>query len=45
VSSIEDIRALRDLEGGGRRLAGVVVGRAIVEGTIGIEEALVACGA
>ncbi|MDA8185411.1 MAG: HisA/HisF-related TIM barrel protein [Actinomycetota bacterium] len=45
VSSIEDIRALRELEGGGRRLAGVVVGRAIVEGTIGIEEALVACGA
>jgi phosphoribosylformimino-5-aminoimidazole carboxamide ribotide isomerase len=40
VGSLVDLRALAALEHGGRRLAGVVVGRALVDGRLGIDEAL-----
>lgn len=43
VSSAEDLRALARLSGAKRRLAGAVVGRALVDGVVGIEEALTAC--
>jgi len=43
VRSAADIEALGRLEGAGRRLAGVVVGRALVEGTLAVEEAIAAC--
>ena len=38
VSSLEDIRAIRALEGQG--VAGVIVGRALYEGTLSLEDAL-----
>ncbi|HLG91734.1 MAG TPA: HisA/HisF-related TIM barrel protein [Acidimicrobiales bacterium] len=44
VSGAEDLRALAGLEAGGRRLAGVVVGKAVHEGALGVAEALAACG-
>ncbi len=40
VGSLEDLVALRDLEAGGRRLSGVIVGRALYEGAFRLEEAL-----
>ncbi|HYB74456.1 MAG TPA: 1-(5-phosphoribosyl)-5-[(5-phosphoribosylamino)methylideneamino]imidazole-4-carboxamide isomerase [Candidatus Sulfotelmatobacter sp.] len=43
VSRLEDIRALRALEGEG--VAGVIVGRALYEGTLTLEDALRAAGA
>ena len=47
VSSAADLRALTSVvvaaDGPVRRLAGVVVGRALAEGTLGVEEALAAC--
>ncbi|MDA8280355.1 MAG: 1-(5-phosphoribosyl)-5-[(5-phosphoribosylamino)methylideneamino] imidazole-4-carboxamide isomerase [Actinomycetota bacterium] len=43
VASADDLRALAALDVGGRRLAGAVVGRALVDGVLGIEEALAAC--
>ena len=43
VGGISDLTALRAIEVGGRGLAGVIVGRALYEGRIGIEEAIAAC--
>jgi phosphoribosylformimino-5-aminoimidazole carboxamide ribotide isomerase len=43
VSSLEDIRAIRALEGQG--VAGAIVGRALYEGTLTLEDALRAAGA
>jgi phosphoribosylformimino-5-aminoimidazole carboxamide ribotide isomerase len=45
VGSLEDLRALAALRGArhGARLAGVVVGKALVDGVVSIEEGLVAC--
>jgi phosphoribosylformimino-5-aminoimidazole carboxamide ribonucleotide (ProFAR) isomerase len=41
VGSLEDLRSLAALEaGGGRRLAGVIVGRALYEGRFSVQEAL-----
>ena len=45
VRSVADIEALGRLEAQGRRLAGVVIGRALVDGTLGVEEAIAACAA
>ena len=45
VSGTEDLARLARLEAGGRRLAGAIVGRALVEGRFGIEEGLAACAA
>lgn len=45
VASADDLRALAALEAGGRKLAGVVVGRALVEGALSVEEAIAACAA
>jgi phosphoribosylformimino-5-aminoimidazole carboxamide ribotide isomerase len=42
VGSLDHLRALRDLEVGGRRLEGVIVGRALYEGAFTVEEALAA---
>ena len=43
VSGPEDVRALARVEAGGRRLAGVIVGRALYEGRLTVEEAVAAC--
>jgi phosphoribosylformimino-5-aminoimidazole carboxamide ribotide isomerase len=43
VRDSADLAALAALEGNGRRLAGAIVGMALVEGGIGIEEAVAAC--
>ncbi|MHB8669589.1 MAG: 1-(5-phosphoribosyl)-5-[(5-phosphoribosylamino)methylideneamino]imidazole-4-carboxamide isomerase [Acidimicrobiales bacterium] len=43
VSSLDDLVALAALDVGGRRLAGVIVGRALYEGRFGLEEAMAAC--
>jgi len=45
VSSLADIEALTSLDAGGRRLAGVIVGRALYEGRFTVEEAMAACAA
>jgi phosphoribosylformimino-5-aminoimidazole carboxamide ribotide isomerase len=45
VRSPQDLRALAGLEAGGRRLAGAVVGRALVEGAMSVQEAMAACAA
>lgn len=45
VRSGDDLRALAALEHEGRRLAGVVVGRALVEEALSVEEAMAACAA
>ncbi len=45
VSSLADIEALTSLEASGRRLAGVIVGRALYEGAFTVEEAMAACAA
>ncbi len=45
VSSMADLRALAAMEVAGRRLAGVVVGKAILEGLVDLEEALALCEA
>lgn len=44
VASAADLVALSSIETGGHRLDGVVVGRALLSGSLSIEEALVACG-
>ncbi len=44
VSGVDDLRRLGAIQALGRRLAGVVVGRALLAGAMTIEEALVACG-
>jgi phosphoribosylformimino-5-aminoimidazole carboxamide ribotide isomerase len=43
VRSPSDLEALAGLEAGGRRLAGAIVGTALVEGAMSIEEAMAAC--
>jgi phosphoribosylformimino-5-aminoimidazole carboxamide ribotide isomerase len=45
VASADDLRALTALRspGAGRGLAGVVVGKALLDGRIGLEEAIAAC--
>lgn len=45
VRSADDLRALAALSAGGRRLAGAVVGRALVAEAITVEEAIAACAA
>jgi len=40
VASLDDLRALTGLRAGGRRLAGVIVGKAIYEGRFTLEDAL-----
>jgi phosphoribosylformimino-5-aminoimidazole carboxamide ribotide isomerase len=43
VGSVDHLRSLAALEVGGARLAGTIVGRAILSGAIGMQEALLAC--
>ncbi len=43
VGSLEDLSALAALEVAGRRLGGVIVGKALVSGAFTLEEAVVAC--
>jgi phosphoribosylformimino-5-aminoimidazole carboxamide ribotide isomerase len=43
VRSPADLEALAALECGGRRLAGAIVGTALVEGAMSVEEAIAAC--
>ena len=45
VSGADDLVALARLAAGGRRLAGAIVGKAIVEGRLSVEEAIAACAA
>ncbi|MBV9284345.1 MAG: 1-(5-phosphoribosyl)-5-[(5-phosphoribosylamino)methylideneamino] imidazole-4-carboxamide isomerase [Acidimicrobiia bacterium] len=45
VGSLADLEALSSLSAGGRRLAGVIVGKALYEGSFTIEEAMAACAA
>jgi phosphoribosylformimino-5-aminoimidazole carboxamide ribotide isomerase len=48
VGSLQDLRALAGLSGGSgedRTLAGVIVGKALLEGRFGLEEAMAACTA
>jgi len=45
VSRTEDLAALAGLSYGGRRLEGVIVGKAILDGRFSVEEALAACSA
>jgi phosphoribosylformimino-5-aminoimidazole carboxamide ribonucleotide (ProFAR) isomerase len=45
VAGVDDLVALSRLEVAGRRLAGAIVGKAIVEGRLSIEEAMAACAA
>ena len=45
VSSLDDIETLTSLEADGRRLSGVIVGKALYEGEFTIEEAMAACAA
>jgi len=40
VGSVDDLRALSGLEGGGRRLAGAIVGRALYEGAFRLTDAV-----
>jgi len=44
VSGVEDLKRLASLERGGRRLSGVIVGKALAEGRISLEDARRACG-
>jgi phosphoribosylformimino-5-aminoimidazole carboxamide ribotide isomerase len=43
VGGAADLEALRGVEVAGRRLAGAIVGRALYEGRLDIEEAIAAC--
>jgi phosphoribosylformimino-5-aminoimidazole carboxamide ribotide isomerase len=43
VGSTEDLSGLARLQAGGRRLAGAIVGKALVEGRFSVEEAVAAC--
>ena len=40
VGTLEDLRALAALEAGGRRLAGIIAGRAIYEGRFSVDQGL-----
>lgn len=42
VGSLDDLRALRGLRSGGRRLTGAIVGRALYEGSFSLADALAA---
>lgn len=44
VASLDDLRALAELEVNGRRLAGAITGRAIYEGKFTVAEGVHACG-
>jgi phosphoribosylformimino-5-aminoimidazole carboxamide ribotide isomerase len=43
VGSVDHLRSLAAIEVGGARLAGAIVGRAILSGAMGMQEALLAC--
>ena len=43
VGSLEDLGRLKAVEAGGRRIAGVIVGKAIYEGRMTVAEAVAAC--
>jgi phosphoribosylformimino-5-aminoimidazole carboxamide ribotide isomerase len=43
VAGVDDLKALAGLEAGGRRLGGAIVGKAIVEGRLSVEEGIAAC--
>jgi phosphoribosylformimino-5-aminoimidazole carboxamide ribotide isomerase len=45
VGSLADLEVLASLEASGRRLAGVIVGKALHEGIFSVEEAIAACAA
>lgn len=45
VRSADDLRALNSLSAGGRALAGAVVGRALVDGSLDVREAVTVCAA
>jgi phosphoribosylformimino-5-aminoimidazole carboxamide ribotide isomerase len=45
VAGVEDLVALARLDVAGRRLAGAIVGKALVEGRLGVEEGIAACAA
>jgi phosphoribosylformimino-5-aminoimidazole carboxamide ribotide isomerase len=45
VGTLDDLRALAQLATDGRRLAGVIVGKALVERRFSVKEALAACAA
>ena len=45
VAALSDLAALADLAADGRRVAGAIVGKAIVEGRFSVEEGLAACAA
>ncbi|HWE66211.1 MAG TPA: HisA/HisF-related TIM barrel protein [Acidimicrobiales bacterium] len=45
VGRLYDLAVLTGLEAGGRRLAGVIVGKALVEGRFSVEEAVATCAA
>ena len=45
VSGVEDLVVLARLEVAGRTLAGAIVGKAIVEGRLSVEEGIAACAA
>ena len=44
VGTVEHLRSLRAVEVAGRRLSGVIAGRAIYEGTVELADGLAACG-
>jgi phosphoribosylformimino-5-aminoimidazole carboxamide ribotide isomerase len=43
VRGVDDLRSLAQVEAGGKRLAGAIVGTALVEGHLSVEEAIAAC--
>ncbi len=43
IGSLADLEALASLEAGGRRLAGVIVGKALHDGVFTVKEAVAAC--
>ncbi|HVC70437.1 MAG TPA: HisA/HisF-related TIM barrel protein [Acidimicrobiales bacterium] len=45
VRGAADLATLAHMEAGGRRLAGAIVGTALVEGAVSVEEAIAACAA
>ncbi len=45
VATLADLRALAGLRAAGRRLAGAIVGKALVSGALDIDEAVAACAA
>ncbi len=43
VAGVDDLKALSGLAAAGRRLGGAIVGKAIVEGRLSVEEGIAAC--